>query len=179
MVKITTSQRQWESHCRLESLRRRGSCGGCGGHTISGRTLGYLLPDCCNKMLEKLALPSSRVPTLVSPDHQHRLIGSFQCPGSQLQFVTPLLWVWWDPERWDRWQLADTGNLGEGRLVLAHSLRVHSIMAVKAGQQKHEAAGHIVSTVRKQSHERCCHAPFLFYSGRDRPQTMEPGSHLE
>lgn len=41
-------------------------------------------------------------------------------------------------------------NLKYKSFILAHSLRMQSITAGKAGRQEHWAAGYIVSTVRKQ-----------------------------
>lgn len=39
---------------------------------------------------------------------------------------------------------SDGSDLREGGLILVHSLRVESIVGVKARQWEHEAAGHIV-----------------------------------
>lgn len=49
------------------------------------------------------------------------------------------------------------GGGGRGReegIILAHNLRVQSIIAGEAWQQVLEAAGHVVSAVRKGSNER-------------------------
>lgn len=49
------------------------------------------------------------------------------------------------------WPTFPISDVRKGGFLLSHSLRVQSVMAGKAWQKEHEAAGHVVFTGRKQS----------------------------
>lgn len=82
--------------------------------------------------------------------------------------------------RWDRWQLADTGDLREEGMILAHSSEGPVCYGGKAQQQERETAAPMATTVKEA--ENSAHLPFSS-SGKPSPHicaanTQGGPSHL-
>lgn len=81
------------------------------------------------------------VPTAEIRDQSHRMVPRAFTVHCAALVSSPVLGI----------KHSDQSHLRENRFVMAHGLRVQSIMVGKPGQRDHEAAGHITSTVGKQT----------------------------